>query len=348
MTWLDHWHMRKWGPLTLSIIAAALLLLVFPEADSAQVVVPTPEHPPMASKQFETDKEILYAAFSANKRGPSPDQQNRAYRAAKEFVRKYGGDGDDYAKEARRFVTDFEKQIKAYEVYSAYTAKNYVKAFELGRTLLKTNSDDFFVLGILVEAGYDNAVAGNVSLNDETIGYLRKAMQLLETGKLSKADPFKNADAASGFLNLALGWFLKDQSPVEAAAAFGKAVQPKSPYARDPLIYYRLGVAILKGEFAQLSTEYNEKFGAKRGSPEQQEMFDRITRAGERAIDAFARSIALSDPKNSVEDAKSSQLTPEFRAKVLEQLTALYKALHNNSDTGLSEVIAGVLSKPPP
>lgn len=338
--------MQKSGPLTLTILTVVLPLLTFAAGVSAQRAVPTPEHPPMVSKEFDSDKETIYAAFSANQRSPSPDQQNRAYRAAKEFVRKYGGEQDNYLDEARKFIADFEKQIKQYEVYTAYSTKKYAKAFELGRPLLQADNNDFLVLGILAEAGYDNAVAGNGSLNDETIGYLRRAIQLVEAGKVSRTDPFKSVDAAGGFLNLALGWFLKDKAPVEAAASFAKAVQPKSPYAQDALTYYRLGVAILKGEFAQLSAEYNEKFGAQRASPEQQEMFERITRAGERAIDAFARSIALSDPKNPAANAGSSQLTPEFRSRVLEQLTALYKDLHNNSDAGLNDLLSTVLAKP--
>jgi hypothetical protein len=340
--------MQKSGPLTLAILTVVLPLLTFAAGVAAQRAVPTPEHPPMVSKQFETDKETIYAAFSANKRSPNPEQQNRAYRAAKEFVRRYGGEEDNYLDEARKFITDFEKQIKQYEVYTAYRTKKYAKAFELGRPLLQANNNDFLVLGILAEAGYENAVAGDGSLNEETIGYLRRAIQLVEAGKVSRADPFKSVDAAGGFLNLALGWFLKDKAPVEAAASFVRAVQPKSPYAQDALAYYRLGVAILKGEFAQLSAEYNEKFGAKRASPEQQEMFERIAQAGERAIDAFARSVALSNPKNLVKDAGSTQLTPEFRSRALEQLTALYKDLHNNSDAGLNELIAGVLLKPLP
>jgi hypothetical protein len=39
---------------------------------------------------------------------------------------------------------------------------------------------------------------------------------------------------------------------------------------------------------------------------------------------------------------------PEFRTKVLAQLTALYKSFHNDSDDGLNELISGVLAKPLP
>lgn len=302
----------------------------------------------MTGQRFDRDKETLYAIFSENKRGLSPEQQKRAYGAAKEYVRRYGGDPDNYVKEARNFLKDFEKGISQYELYTAYSTKNYAKAFELGRPVLKDQPENFFVLGVLAEAGYENALGGNASLNDETIDYLRRAIKLVEAGKVSKADPFKSVDVASGFLNLALGWFLKDKSPVEAAAAFVKAVQPKSPYQNDPLTYYRLGVTILKGDFTQLSAEYNEKYGTKAPSPEQQAMFERIKHAGERAIDAYARAVALSDPKRLAADANQSQFTPEFRSKVQDQLTALYKSLHENSDAGLNELIAGVLSKPMP
>jgi acyl-CoA reductase-like NAD-dependent aldehyde dehydrogenase len=99
-----------------------------------------------------------------------------------------------------------------------------------------------------------------------------------------------------------------------------------------------MGVAILKGEFAQLSAEYNEKYGAKSPSAEQTAMLGRIKHLVERAIDAYARAVALS--------TKPEQ--QEARNKILAQLTTLYKNFHNDSDAGLSELISTVLSKPLP
>ena len=54
---------------------------------------------------------------------------------------------------------------------------------------------------------------------------------------------------------------------------------------------------------------------------------------------------ALSDPKRSDAGADHPPLMPEFRGKLLEQLTALFKSLHDNSDAGLNELISNVLSK---
>ena len=292
----------------------------------------------MASKQFDDSKEGLYAQFVDYKRNPSPEQQRYAYPTAKEYLRLFGGVDDSETKEVLRFVTEYEHALHTRELYDAYGARNYNKTFELGRSVLNSTPEDFFVLGLLTEAGYENSLSGNRSLNTETIGYARRAIQLIEAGKVSKPDPFKSMDMARGFLNFTLGNFVRDDQPVEAAAAFLKAAQSGDPYHSDPAVYHRLGVATLKGEFTQLSAEYNEKFGNKAPSPEQAAMLQRIQHLVERAIDAYARAVALS--------AKPEQ--QEAKSKILAQLTALYKSSHNNSDAGLNELISTVLSKPMP
>jgi hypothetical protein len=332
---------------TRSLLLAVAALLVAGAALNASAQTDS-RNPTMTSQRFDSDKESLYALFSENKGGVSPEQKKRAYLAAKVFLRRYGGDNDNYVKEANEFLAAFEKKASEDELYTAYTAKNYAKAFELGRSLLKTDAGDFFVLGVLSEAGYENAIAGNTANADETIDYLRRAIDLIEQKKVAAADPFKSTAMAVGFLNNCLGWFLKDKSPLEAAAAFTKTVKGKSPYTNDPLTYYRLGVAILKGPYAQLSAEYNEKYGAQQSSPERRAVLEEINRLGTSAIDAYARAVALSDPTRTGEPVPLTKLTPEFRSKILVQLTALYQSFHNDSENGLTELIAGVLTKPVP
>jgi hypothetical protein len=324
--------MTKASQLIFAAAASALLLFGVSPTASAQ------RNPTMTSQSTDNNKENLFAQFTEYKKSLNPEERRLAYPAAKDYLRKYGGDDDANAREVQKFVTEFERVVYSLDVFTAYNAKNYAKAFELGRPHLKADPNDFFVLATLTEAGYENALAGNASLNDETTGYARRAIKLLEAGKLAKADPFKSMDIARGYLNFTLGWFIKDQAPVEAAAAFLKAAQSDSPYRSDPAVYHRMGVAILKGEFAQLSAEYNDKFGAKPASSEQKQMFDRLSHLVERAIDAYARAVALS--------TKPEQA--EARTKILAQLTALYKNFHNNSEDGLSDLIATVLSKPLP
>ena len=295
-------------------------------------------NPTMPSQTSDSLKDTLFAQFTEYKKSLNPEERRLAYPAAKDYLRKFGGEDDSNAKEVRKFVTEFERAVYDRDVFTAYTTKDYLKAFELGRPHLKADADDFFVLSTLTEAGYENALAGNATLNEETIGYARRSIKILEAGKLTKADPFVSMDIARGFLNSTLGWFIKDQAPFEAAAAFLKAVQTDTIYRNDPAVYHRMGVALIKGEFTQLSAEYNEKFGAKQASGEQRAMLEKIMHTADRAIDAYARAIALS--------AKPEQA--EARTKILAQLTALYKNFHNNSDAGLDELISTVLSKPLP
>ncbi len=309
------------------------------------------QNPTMVEQQRDADKERHFALFNELKRVPTTDSQQQAYQAARVYLRLFEGDRDADARTVRAFVTEYERGARQAEILQTYNSKNYAKTFTLGRSLLEHDPENYFVLAVLTQAGIDNAQAGNTSFNDATLDYARKAIKLIEAGKVTNAAPFKNIEAARGYLNVSVGALLKDKSPAEAADAFRKAVQSDSSYRTDPLIHHRLGAAILKGEFAKLSKEYNEKFGNQPPSAEQQAMLGRINKLAIQALDAYARAVALSDPARQdgkALEAGSAKLAPELRAKILEQLTALYKSFHNNSEEGLKELIATVLSKPLP
>ena len=324
--------MTKSSRLVIAAIATSLLWFGLATSVAAQV------NPPMVSEQRDRQKESLFNQITEYRRSMNPDQQRLAYPTAKAYLRQFGGDNDRYAREVQKFVDEWERRAYDSAVFQAYGARDYAKTFELGRPLLKKSPEDFFLLATLTEAGYEDSLAGHTSLNTESVDYARKAIALLEAGQVTQADPFKSLEIARGFLNSALGWFLRDQSPVEAAAAFLKAAKSDSPYRTDPTIYRRMGVAILKGEFAQLSAKYNEEFGTKPPSKEQAAMLEHVGQVADRAIDALARAVALSTGPEQ----------QEAKSKILVQLTALYKSFHNNSDAGLSELISTVLSKPLP
>jgi tetratricopeptide (TPR) repeat protein len=331
------------------LLATAIVFVLSMASYAQRAADPTDRrNPVMTADRIDANKDTLFSLFSENRKSPGAAQQRRAYEAAKEFVRRFGTDNDVYSKETKKFVNEYEKGALEYQLVNAFNAKNYAKSFEVGRAALKINPDSFYVLGVLAETGYENALSGNMSLNEETVGYIRRAIELIEGGKVTDPEPFKGMEAADGVLNLELGWFIRDKAPAEAATAFTKAVQAKSPYEHDPLTFYRLAVALLKGPLSQASVEYNDKFGGKRASAEQQADFDKLNHLATRSIDAFARSIALSDPQLPSASTAPSQFTPEFRAKVMTQLTELYKSFHNGSDAGLAELIAGVLAKPLP
>jgi len=323
--------MKRTSAFTVTIVTGALLLLLAGGVRAQR-------NPTMPSQLNDAEREDLYTRFSENKKVPISERQRLAYEAGREYLIRFNDATDRYIPEIRRFVTEYEKVMRQFELYSLYSAKNYSKAFELGRSILSTDADNFYVLAVLTEAAFDSAQSGNATFNDEAVELARRAIQSLESNKFTKPDPFASKEIGRGFLNFALGWFLRTKSPADATAAIVNAAKADSPYKTNPLTYNLLGNAILKGEYAKLSVEYNEKFGNKPPSPEQQAMLAQIMQLGQRAIDAYARAVALT----------TSPEQQEGRAKMLAQLTNLYKSFHNNSDAGLTELIAGVLSKPLP
>jgi hypothetical protein len=323
------------------ILFMAALVLFIPAETHAQ------RHPPMTEQQRDIEKERYYSNFNELRRIPLPDNQRRAYEAGIEYLKRFEGDRDADARTVRQFVNEYERGGIQTKLLSTYNARDYARTFTVGRPILERDPENFFVLSILTEAGFDSGPAGKPEFLEGALDYAKKAIQLLEAGKVTVPAPFKDLGTAHGYLNMVVGTLLRDKSPAEAARAFRKAALAESFYREDPIIYHRMGIAILKGEFAQLSTEYNDKYGSLQSSPAQQAMLERIQKLGSQAIDAYARAVALTDPART-QGTNKAQFSPEARNKILEQLTALYKSFHNNSDEGLSELIATVLSKPLP
>lgn len=315
-----------------SFLIVTLLLLTTASISLAQ------RNPAMPTQVSDSEKEQIYARYLENKKMANPERQRLAYEAALDYVKRFSGDVDPNLPEMRRFVAQYERAMRSYVLNEAYLAKKYAKAFEIGREYLKKDPENFFVLATLTQAGWESAQAGDASLTEETIGYARSAVLLLESGKFAQYDPFRKVEDATGFLNFALGWFLRNSAPVEAAASLTKAIKSGGIYKDDPSIYNMLGIAILKGEYAQLAGDYNAKFGNKPPSPEQEAAREKVAKSVDRVIDAYARAVAVSTKPEHA----------EAKAKMMARLTTLYKSHHNDSDAGLSELIAGVLARPLP
>jgi len=145
---------------------------------------------------------------------------------------------------------------------------------------------------LLSEAGYETRWQGNVSLNDETIDYSRRAIQLIEGGQSFKTGAIQESGDAA-LVSSTMLWF-----PSEGQVADGRSRRlfkgrPHQKHLRnDPLITTVLAWQFSKGKYAQLSIEYNEKYGAKQSSAEQQAAFEQnpAFRAREQSTPLLARS----------------------------------------------------------
>jgi hypothetical protein len=284
----------------------------------------------------QEEKTALYTKFTENIKGDA-NQQKIAYEQGQEYVKKYGSDNDQYVAYIQKWMAKYEKATREVDFNKALNDKNYAKAFELGKLIL-TDGENFPVTVRLVQAGLLNAQTGNSSLNQDSIGFAKKALELVDSGKVTDPAPFKNLDDARGFLNFTQGWMLQEKSPAEAVPLLKKAAEAGGLYKTEPTTFVALGTSILGAEYEPLQKEYTDKFSGKDATPESEAMAAKLKGIGERVIDAYARAVALS--------TKPEQ--QEYKKKVLEDLTALYKQFHQNSDAGLNELIASVLSKPLP
>ena len=316
----------------LTILCTCLAMLLFTAVTFAQSPTPSP-----SPSQPNADKIALYTRYYQAKAVATEQQQRLAYEIAQQYLQQYGSDDDKYTQGVRRYVAAYEKLLREYELNKTYAAKNYAKVFEDGTGMLATDPENYFVLSMLAQAGYELSRTDQ-SRNKQTVEHARHALRLVEAGSVTQTDPFKTADSAKGFLNFAIGWLLRTDSPAEAAAALRKSVMTDSPFKIDPGVYSLLGVMIVKGEYEPKADEYNTNFGNKPASPEQQAALAQLNQIGARAVDAYARAVALS--------TKPEQR--ESKATLMTQLTALYKTFNNDSDAGLNELIASVLSKPIP
>jgi hypothetical protein len=264
-------------------------------------------------------------------------QQKLAYQQGQEYLTKYGTDQDQYVAYIRKWNAKYEKVGREVEFNNALAAKDWAKGFAAGKQILSIDGENFVVMTRLVDAGYRNAVAGNRSLNNESIALARKSLALIESGSVTDPAPFKSLEDAGGFLNYTLGWLIRETSPAEAAQLVHKAANT-STYKNLPGTYLLLASTMIASEYEPQANEYNLKHGGKEVTPEGEAMAARVKAVAERVIDAYARAAALLTKPEQQKD----------KAAVMEDLTDLYKTFHSNSDVGLNELIASVLAKPLP
>lgn len=287
------------------------------------------------AQDAQQEKTALYTKFIANIKGDTT-QQKLAYEQGKEYLSKYGADNDQYVAYIKKWNGKYEKVARDFNFDSALAAKDWAKSFAAGKEILKADGESFVVLTKLVEAGYRSAAGNNTAYVNESIDFAKKALAMLQSGQLTDPAPFKTTDDAAGFLNYTLGWFVRDTAPAEAASLARKAAV--GAYKNEPSTYLLIASTTIASEYEPQAKEYNEKFSGKELTPEAEAMSAKVKSIADRVIDAYARAAALlTKPEQQ-----------ESRKQVMTELSDLYKTFNNNSDVGLNELIASVLSKPLP
>jgi len=285
-------------------------------------------------------KTAIYGEFYNEIKG----DQAKAYEAAKKYVACPTDSTDDAEVKRIQYLKDFiakyEKARRKDQVIDlVYSKSDFPKAFEAGRQVLADDPENLRTLIALSYAGYSAAVAKNTSFSSEALGYAKKAIQLIDSGKtVDNWQPFTGKDEALGYLYYTIG-VLNAQNPGEALPAFIKAAQYEGKIKKLPSTYAYIAGTYEAGPYAKMSANYKTMYEGKDETPESKLALANINQIIDRMIDAYARAVALAGTD------------PKFQAgktEWMEGLTTWYKYRHNQVTDGLNEMIASVLSKPLP
>jgi hypothetical protein len=294
-------------------------------------------------------KAALYKKFLDNYKG-SPDQQKTASDTAKEYLSKYGNcpeaSDTQIATFIRNWATKYDKAVRDFACTDAFNKKDYARAFQACNVILADQPDNVDITLMLARAGYANMTSAspNKALNPDTVRMARRSAELIESGKApAKWDPFQSKDEALGFLYYEQGVLLQETDPTAAAAAFIKAAQSNSTFKSESSTYTYLAAIYEGNELKKLVSDYVAAFPPGNAIPDEKkeqynQMFTQISKVQERIIDAYARAayILNNDPKAD----------PARKKAVMNKLETYYKARHEESLTGLQELISSVMSRP--
>ncbi len=200
-------------------------------------------------------------------------------------------------------------------------------AFRVGGAWLETHPDDVDVMRRLAVVGLNEAIKGNNKFVEQGNKYGTKALEQLEADRKPAA-----TDAAqwaeyktkwmpsiyreAGFLAMSVG-----DRPT-AKARLMKAAELKTP---DPAVYAYLG-QMNDEEYAEMAKAYQ----AMPDGAEKQAKFKQVQEQMDKAIDYYARAIAV---------AGDQPQYANLRSQVMPGLQEYYKYRHNGSTDGLQQLI---------
>jgi len=315
-------------------LGATAALLVWPIAVSAAILEPDVA---VQDQCTQENKDAWYATFRETFK---TDQQPKAAEAAKKYLAACSTEDTDITKYLKKWVTAYDKEIRKVKLPQLlFNEKKYAEGFQLGREILTDEPENLKVLVDLGYAGYLASTAKNTSFNTDALGYARKAIQMLESGKtVDDWQPFPNRDEALAFLHYYLGVTALPTDPSAALSSLIKAAKLESNLKKSPFTYDNIARAYETGTYAKQSADYTAKYKDQPESPEQKLALENINQIIDRMIDAYARAVATSgsDPKYQAAKKEWS-----------DALSQWYKYRHKD-ETGLNELVAGILSKPLP
>jgi|SRR5882672_6246939 len=319
----------------LAMLAAPAFANFTEPKDQTQTTQTTPT---TAQGQCTDDaKAAWYAEFTKYRTTEPP----KAYEPAKKYLTACPAEEGPIPTYLKKWVVAYDKEARKLKLTDLFVnQRKYAEAIPVAKEVLVDEPDNLTAHIALGYGGYVLAVTTkNESGSAEAINYAKKSIQLIESGKmLENWSPFKSKGDGLGYLYYSVGYLERASNPNEALTYFIKAAQFDSDIKKNPQTYAFIAAAY-ENQYAKHSAEYEAKYKGKDETPESKLALENVNQLVDRIIDALARAVAVA----GTDPASQAQ-----KEQWLARLTELYKFRHNQSDAGLKEMIATVMSKPLP
>lgn len=286
----------------------------------------------------ETDDKVkvdLYTKFVDNYKNNRP----LAYQTAKDYLQRYAKENDQYSEYVQLWVAEYEREDRLRQLRRlVFDDRNFAEAFKLGKQVMTENPNHLDSLVALANAGYLAANARNETFNTEALAYAQNAIGQVESGKAPETwDPFKGKPDTLAYLYATVGLMKLKNNPSESIDAILKTESLDSDLKKLPTLYYYLARAYETGPYAKLSADYQAKFAGKPESAESKQALEKLGQVIDRIVDAYARAVAATGTDAQYAANRTAWMTT---------LTNYYKFRHQDSDAGLTDYVAKVLSTP--
>src|SRR5574341_185746 len=183
--------------------------------------------------EFKTAK---YTEWYENRK----DNQDMAYKAAKDYVTACPTAEDTYATTLKKFIADYDRihgnQKRASDFQAAATNKNYAEQIRLGKQLvaMPNNADNAVIYIIMAGAGL-----GDANLLPDAGQAAKKAIELIEGGK-PFTPAYQTKDQALAAMNYVIAKSTVKTSPTDAIPYFIKAAKYESDLKKSWVLYNEL------------------------------------------------------------------------------------------------------------
>src|SRR6266496_3583197 len=225
----------------------------------------------------ETDDQVkidMYKKFVDNR----VQNPRAAYQAARDYLQKYQKDKDQYTDYLQKWVMYYERDDRKRRLPELiYNEKNFAEAYRTGKLILTDEPENLRTLIDLGYAGYLASTAKNESLNADALGYARKAIQALESGKApSDWEPFKGKDDTLAYLYYTVGYLNLRSAPDQAIEPLLKAAQFETDLKKAPSTDYFLAVAYESGPYKTMSAAFQTMYAGKPETPESKAALEKL------------------------------------------------------------------------